>query len=120
VPRLAVATLLDGTFAEWKAAHTSVGVNDGVRTFMTEGALRALCAQMGTCSKVTIVVETVHEHYPDVLQFVRSLKAIGAGTARPGHRPAPLRRVLRAFPQGIHASYRVAYVLAENTSLLGR
>jgi len=116
VPRLAVATLLDGTFAEWKAAHATLGVDDGVREFMTEDALRTLCAQMGARCEV----ETVHEHYPDVLQFVRSLKAIGAGTARPGHRPAPLRRVLRAFPHGISASYRVAYVLAENTSLLGR
>lgn len=116
VPRLAVATLLDGTFGEWKAAHATLGVDDGVREFITEAALRAVCAQIGAhCA-----VETVHEHYPDVLQFVRSLKAIGAGTARPGHRPAPLHRVLRAFPQGIRASYRVAYVLAENTSILGR
>ena len=115
-PRLAVATLLDGTFAEWRAAHTAAGVDDGVRSFMTEDALRALCAQTGA----RVEVETVHEYHPDVLQFVRALKAIGAGTARPGHRPAPLQRVLRAFPHGIAVSYRVAYVLAENTSLLGR
>ena len=116
VPRLAVATLLDGTFADWKAAHAALGVDDGVRAFMTEDALRALCTQMGA----RLEVETVQEHYRDVLQFVRALKAIGAGTARPGHSPAPLRRVLRAFPHGITARYRVAYVLAENTSLLGR
>lgn len=115
-PRLAVATLLDGTFAEWRAAHAAAGVDDGVRRFMTEEALRALCAQSGA----RVEVETVHEYHPDVLQFVRALKAIGAGTARPGHRPAPLQRVLRAFPHGIAVSYRVAYVLAENTSLLGR
>lgn len=115
-PRLAVATLLDGTFAEWRAAHAAAGVDDGVRSFMTEGALRALCAQTGA----RVEVETVHEYHPDVLQFVRALKAIGAGTARPGHRPAPLQRVLRAFPHGIAVSYRVAYVLAENTRRLGR
>ncbi len=120
VPRLAVATLLDGTFAEWKDAHAQMGVVDGVRAFMTEDVLRTLGAQMGARCEVEIVVETVHAHYPDVLQFVRALKAIGAGTARPGHHPAPLHRVLRAFPHGINASYRVAYVLAENTSLLGR
>ena len=111
-PRLAVATLLDGTFAEWRAAHAAADVDDGVRSFMTEEALRALCAQLGARCEV----ETVHEYHPDVLQFVRALKAIGAGTARPGHRPAPLQRVLRAFPHGIAVSYRVAYVLAENTS----
>lgn len=115
VPRLAVATLLDGTFGEWKAAHAALGVDDGVRAFMSEAALRALCVQLGA----RLEVATVQEHYPDVLQFVRALKAIGAGTARPGHSPAPLRRVLRAFPHGITARYRVAYVLAENTSLLG-
>lgn len=116
VPRLAVATLLDGTFVEWKAAHATLGVDDGVRDFMGEDSLRALCAQMGA----QLEVETVQEHYPDVLQFVRSLKAIGAGTARPGHRPVSLRRVLGAFPDGITVSYRVAYVLAKNTSLLDR
>lgn len=115
-PGLAVATLLDGTFDTWKAAHAELGMDDGVRAFVTEDELRALCMQMGA----RLEVETVHEHYPDVLQFVRALKAIGAGTARPGHSPAPLRRVLRAFPDGITARYRVAYVLAENTSLLGR
>lgn len=120
VPRLAVATLLDGTFAEWKDAHAQLGLDDGVRAFMAEDALRTLGAQMGEHCEVKIVVETVHAHYPDVLQFVRALKAIGAGTARPGHHPALLRRVLRAFPHGINASYRVAYVLAENTSFLGR
>lgn len=114
-PRLAVATLLDGTFAEWRAAHAAAGLDDGVRRFMTEAALHACCAPLGA----RIEVETVHEYHPDVLQFVRALKAIGAGTARPGHRPAPLQRVLRAFPHGIAVSYRVAYVLAENARLLG-
>jgi malonyl-CoA O-methyltransferase len=115
-PRLAVATLLDGTFAEWKAAHATLGVPDGVRDFMAEPTLRALCAEIGG----HWVVETVHEHDPDVLQFVRGLKAIGASTARPGHQPVPLRSLLRAFPQGITVSYRVAYLLAKNTSVLGR
>lgn len=107
VPRLAVVTLLDGTFGEWRAAHARLGLDDGVRAFLTEEALQTLCARIG----VRVQVETVQEHYPDVLQFVRSLKAIGASTARPGHRPTPLRRVLRTFPSGITVSYRLAYLL---------
>ena len=107
-PRMAVATLLAGTFGEWRAAHTRLGLDDGVRHFMTEERLHLLCAQIGARCHV----ETVVEHFPDVLQFVRALKAIGAGTARLGHRPTPLRRVLRAFPAGIDVSYCVAYIFA--------
>ncbi len=108
-PRLAIATLLDGTFAEWKAAHAQLGLQDGVLPFMTEAHLQSLCDEIGA----SYDVETLHESYPQAMDFVRAIKGIGAGTPRDGHRPAPLSKVLRAFPDGITVSYRVAYVLAD-------
>ncbi|MDE2593835.1 MAG: hypothetical protein KGL57_06320, partial [Burkholderiales bacterium] len=107
-PRLAIATLLDGTFAEWKAAHERMGLQDGVLPFMTEAALHQLCTQTG----LQYDVETLLASYPQAMDFVRALKGIGAGTPRTGHHPAPLGKVLRQFPDGITVSYRVAYVLS--------
>lgn len=108
-PRLAIATLLEGTFAEWKAAHAQLGLQDGVLPFMSEARLRALCDEQGAQCEV----ETLHESYPHAMDFVRALKGIGAGTPRTGHHPAPLGKVLRQFPDGITVSYRVAYVFAD-------
>lgn len=108
-PRLAVATLIEGTFAEWKTAHAQLGLQDGVLPFMSEAALRALCQDIGA----DLHIETLQESYAQAMDFVRAIKGIGAGTPRPGHRPAPLGKVLRAFPNGITVSYRVAYVLAD-------
>lgn len=108
-PRLAVATLLDGTFAEWKAAHARLGLQDGVLPFMTEAQLQAVCQTSG----LHYEVETLQEVHPRAMDFVRALKGIGAGTPRTGHQPAPLGKVLRQFPDGITISYQVAYILSD-------
>lgn len=108
-PRLAIATLLEGTFAEWKAAHAQLGLQDGVLPFMTEAQLQSLCQSCG----LRYEVETLQEIHPRAMDFVRAIKSIGAGTPRAGHQPAPLGKVLRQFPDGITVSYRVGYVLAD-------
>ncbi|MGE5453008.1 MAG: methyltransferase [Acidobacteriota bacterium] len=107
-PRLAIATLLEGTFCEWKAAHAQLNLQDGVLPFMSEADLQTLCDELGASCEI----ETLQESYPVAMDFVRAIKGIGAGTPREGHRPAPLGKVLRAFPDGITVSYRVGYVLA--------
>lgn len=104
---LGVATLVEGTFSEWKAAHAELGLVDGIRHFVSESELRALAQDLGG----QLVFETIREHHPHAVDFVRSIKGVGAATPRPGHQPARLRQVLRRFPQGISASYRVAYLL---------
>lgn len=113
-PRLAISTLLDGTFLEWKAVHSRLGLADGVRNFIQEETLREVTSQIGASCEI----EVVQEEYPDALQFVRALKAIGAATPRIGHHPVPLRRILREFPDGITITYRVAYILTERWSLI--
>lgn len=105
--RLGIATLAEGTFAEWKAAHAQLDLDDGVLPFPSEAAFQELALDLGA----TVEFETIQESYPQAMAFVRALKGIGAGTPRPGHRPAPLGKVLRRFPDGITVSYRVAYIL---------
>lgn len=108
--RLAIATLIDGTFAEWKAAHQALGLSDGVLPFLGEGCLQRWAHKHGA----TLHIETLTESYPQAIDFVRAIKHIGAHTPREGHRPAPLAKVLRQFPHGITVSYRVAYLLVES------
>lgn len=107
--RVAIATLVDGTFAEWKAAHHALGVSDGVLPFVGEGCVQRWAALHGAA----LHIETLTEFYPQAIDFVRAIKHIGAHTPREGHRPAPLAKVLRQFPDGITVSYRVAYLLAD-------
>lgn len=105
---IAVTSLVEGTFSDWKAAHTQLGLLDGVLPFLSEAAWAALAQELGG----SIEFETLTEYFPLATDFVRSIKGLGAGTPRSGHQPVPLNKVLRQFPQGITATYRVAYLLA--------
>ena len=86
-----VTTLGAGSFAEWRAAHAIEGLEPGTPRFLSAQELPAQTT----------------DHYLDAhataLDFMRSLKAIGAQTAAPPHRPLPpgtLRRVMRHFEAG--------------------
>lgn len=94
-----VTTLGAGSFAEWRAAHAAEGLEPGTPAFQA--------AENLTPQRIDRYVET-HE---SALDFMRSLKAIGAHTAAHRHRPLPpsaLRRVMRHFEAGGGAvSYEV-------------
>lgn len=109
---LAFATLLDGTFQEWRAAHVARGLVDGIRAFPPERDVMALCGAL--TSKRRCRAEIATDHFDRPTDFLRSLRGVGAGTPRPGHRPAPLHRLLRDFPDGITVSYHMAYGILEH------
>ncbi|HET8613598.1 MAG TPA: methyltransferase domain-containing protein [Sphingomonas sp.] len=102
---LALATLAGESFAEWRAAHPE-GCEPGLRRHPAIAALRVLGAE----------VEEERRRVPhaDARAFLRSLKAIGAGTPRPGHRPlgpAALKQTMRRFEaEGAIATYHIAYL----------
>ncbi len=103
--RLMVATLAEGSLAEWRAAHADEGLADGGLALPTLSRLR----RNGHWDAETVMVP--HE---DGLDFLRALRRIGAGQPSPGHRPlgsGQLRRVLRRFEGGggAGATYEVAY-----------
>lgn len=107
IPRLVAAlapgghllftTLAAGTFAEWGAAHAAEGLREGTPNFASVAALQAMHVDL----QMTPPVVTQHrETHASARDFLRALKAIGAGTASPGHQPltpAQLRRVMRRF-----------------------
>lgn len=100
--RLAFATLAEGSFAEWQAAHGPL--DSGTMTFPSAASLADL--QLEVTTKVRNVP------YPDAKSFLRGLKAIGAGTPHGAHRPLPparLREVMDRFEaSGSNARYVVA------------
>ncbi|SFR75933.1 methyltransferase [Sphingomonas jatrophae] len=106
---LLVTTLMAGTFAEWQRAHAEEGLSPGTPDYPS---LENLSAIRPAGASGTITPRTFVEPHRDAASFLRSVRAIGAGTPRPGHRslgPAALRRVTRRFEAtGAVARYEVA------------
>lgn len=94
------ATLGANSFAEWRAAHMTVGLAPGTPDFSSVGELEAATPEGW---RGALAVHDMVERHADALDFMRSLKAIGAGTASSDHKPlapADLRRVMRCFEEG--------------------
>lgn len=102
------ATLGAGTFAEWRAAHEEEGLEAGTRRFAPLSELQNM--QAGARVGDLVVQKRVESH-DDALGFLRSLRAIGAGTPQPAHRPrgpAEMRRVMARFEErGSAVTYEV-------------
>jgi malonyl-CoA O-methyltransferase len=101
---LIVTTLAPGSFAEWRAAHTAEGIVPGTPAFAPVEAFAALApAGLDVAGHI--------ERHADPRAFMRALKAIGAGTSHPGHRPLGpglMRRVMARFAQsGCAVTYEV-------------
>ena len=109
---LAFTTLLGGTFAEWRSAHAALGLTVGTPHFPDR---EALAAMMPAGLAPTIATASVIEPQGSARAFLHALKAIGAGTAAPGHQPLPpgaLRQVMEGFETaGATATYEVATCL---------
>ncbi|MFC3173816.1 methyltransferase [Novosphingobium bradum] len=106
---LAFTTLADGTFAEWHEAHAGLGLVAGTPAFPD---VMTLSAMVPPGLRREIMLQTITEPQGSARAFLHGLKAIGAGTAAPGHQPlAPgaLRRAMARFEKaGAMATYEVA------------
>lgn len=97
---LALTTLVAGTFEEWAAAHAGTGLAPATPAYPALDALVGV--RLDDCVSV-VRGERLHEHHRDGIAFLRSLRAIGAGTPASGSGPkggGALRPVLRAFETG--------------------
>ena len=97
-------TLGPGSFAQWRAAHEAEGLTPGTLPFLPIEAFTAL-------DPFRLTLENRIEHHADARAFLHAVKAIGAGTAKPGHRPltpTELRRVMARFEHdGCEVTYEV-------------
>jgi malonyl-CoA O-methyltransferase len=110
--RLAVATLTDGSFRQWRAALAQAGVADPRPAFPTLQALR------GWFQDARIETVTLTDRHATALAFARAAKASGidAGFGRPLDAGA-MRKALRAFEAGGAAvTYEVALIVETRPS----
>jgi malonyl-CoA O-methyltransferase len=103
-----LATLASGSFAEWRDAHEAEGLPCGTPRFCETAEMKEMQAA-ARCGPLE--VQRLSEQHEGALDFLHSLKAIGANTAAAGHRPLPpadLRRVMQRFEeQGASVTYEV-------------
>lgn len=105
---LALSLLGAATFREWRAAHARWGLSAGTLPFPdTRQCLAAFPA-----GQLQLDIEMWADRPASGLDFLRSLRAIGADTPMPGHAqlsPARLRRVLRELGAAPAISYELIY-----------
>lgn len=105
---LALSTLGAASFREWRAAHTALGLAAGTPRFVDAAALRAAFP----AGALALDEETYVDRAAAALELPRRLRAIGAATPAPGHRPlaaGQLRRVLKALGPAPALSYQLFY-----------
>ena len=91
--RLAVATLIDGSFAEWRAALAEAGVGPAGPIFPTFDRARAWFGPSAQVETFTLL-----EDHPGALDFLRALKASGTDAAESAALDGgTMRRAMRAF-----------------------
>ena len=101
---LAVATLVEGTFAEWRAALAQAGAPEPSPRFAPPDEARSWFAK-----GADIRVLTLTDRHPGGLAFARAARRAGidAASGRALH-PGAMRRALRAFEAGgASVTYRV-------------
>ena len=115
---LAFATLAAGSFAEWRRAHTELGLDPGTADYPAAADLARWWPAGGDGR---IDEETLVSRHADARAFLADLKRIGAHLPVAGHQPlsaGEMRRVLRRFEQtpGIGVSYRIVYGVFKSRS----
>jgi len=105
--RMLVTTLVAGTFAAWHEAHRAEGFVAGSPVYPPVEALGW-----------PVEIRRFEQRHGSAADFMRALRAIGAGTPRDGHRPIPpgaMRRIARRFEAGgAVATYEVALIEIHN------
>lgn len=105
--RLVLSTLGEGSLREWRDAHAAMGLACGTPAYPSRGQL----AEWLPAGRATgVVAEAFAVRYADGRAFGAALKAIGAGTPKPGHRPLPpgaLRRVLSVLGAPAAVTYEI-------------
>ena len=113
--RIALATLGDGSFAEWRAAHAALGLRAATPDYPSvEQLARAFPDYM----RVAVEEESIAPPLGEPLDFLRGLRVIGADTPRAGAAPlgaGRMRQVLKRLaadaPNGV--GYHLLYAIAQ-------
>jgi malonyl-CoA O-methyltransferase len=105
--RMMFATLGRKTFDEWRHAHSALGLVCGTPQYP---GIDDFPWPLG--AKHAMEEELIRQPYDDGHDFVRSLKALGAGEPAPGYQPlspGPFRRLLTSLHSEFTATYHILY-----------
>jgi len=109
---LAIATLGEGSFVEWREAHERAGLPCGIPDYLPAPAWGPIPPKTGP-GEWEIMIERVVLQYDNAHDFIQSLKMIGADVPRPGHiplNPGQMRRLLRQFDQEFFITHYIYYI----------
>lgn len=104
---LAFSLLGSQNFKEWNELLKNHGASSGLHDYPSAESFLWPAPYKGA-----IAQEFIQEHHKSGTAFLKALKKIGAGTARPGHKPissAAMKQVLKASETGFTVSYHVLY-----------
>ena len=111
---MAFSTLLRGTFAQWSQWCEMHGVTSGVIPLPGDAEMEAMLRLPHSASCMEVREYTVS--YTSPLNFVRTLRSIGAHTSQQGYAPQlELVRLLRRDRAPMDVTYRVAYCFIQRT-----
>jgi malonyl-CoA O-methyltransferase len=105
--RMLFATLGCQTLVEWRQVHADLGLPCGTQNYPSA---EDIPWPAGFSHGVDAELET--QAYANGVDFVRSLKALGAHEPAPGYRPLPsgaFRRLLTSLEGGFSVTYHVLY-----------
>ncbi|MDH4396743.1 MAG: methyltransferase domain-containing protein [Limnobacter sp.] len=106
------SVLLEGSFAAWKQAHLDAGEPCGLRTLPSFDDIQTLLKHFeaeGLCIETHSFQKEYLDQHSGGLSFARSLRAIGADTPEPHHRPVKLRKVIANLGDVCTLNHRVGY-----------
>lgn len=105
--RLAFAVLGQQNFKEWRQLLKESGLEAGLHAYPSAENFPWPAPYHGHIEQ-----EFLREHHKNAAAFLKSLKQIGAGSARPDHKPlshSQMRRVLQNADSGFSVSYHILY-----------
>jgi malonyl-CoA O-methyltransferase len=110
---LAISLPVDGTFENWIAAHRDLGFQPGVRDFSGKQEIQRWLDSLPDCFQTELLTSEYQENFESPLDFVKSLRSIGANRPVKNHVPVNLNRVFAKFPNGISVCYSIAFIFLQ-------
>ena len=107
--KLYFSTLGNNTFHEWRTAHLIEEVPCGILDFMSFGQLKDWMPLSGTRHVEEEWLKLPHEN---ALEFLRSLKAMGAHLAHPAYKPLPytaFKKVMEIYDRKPATTCQILY-----------
>jgi malonyl-CoA O-methyltransferase len=111
---LAFSTLLDGTFSGWRQKHTELGIKENALAMQSIEQLEMLCKKFSN-KGYDIITKTITVKFNNASEFIKSLRYIGAVATSCKYSPSCLKKLLKAFTQGITINYDVAHCVLQNS-----